>query len=121
VAQLFSLGILAMTSSNTQTEPLPLGAACFFAAVFVGCGVWLMLTAFHPRWRRIVHWGRMQKGPPVSLAGRVIATVATTSWAVWIIAYSSPGSAFLYYAQIVASITAVLLFVAIIHDFVIWK
>ena len=113
--------MLAMIASIVQTEPLPLVAALCFAAIFIGCGVWLMLTAFHPRWRRAVHWGRMQKGPPVSLVGRIIGSLTATSWAVLIIAYSNPGSGFLFFSQIVAGVASTLLLVAIIHDFVVWK
>jgi hypothetical protein len=110
-----------MNSSISHTEPLPFGAACLVAAVLVGCGVWLMLTAFHPRWRRVVHWGRMQKGPPVSLGGRFVVTIATATWAVWLIAYSLQNFDFLHFMQVVGGITSVAFIAAMIHDFVIWK
>ena len=110
-----------MSTPVTNTEPLPLAAACFFAAVLGACAVWLILTAFHSGWRRTVHWGRMQKGPPVSLAGHIVGAVAAASFAVWIIAYSIQMPAFFHVMQIVAGITSAALIAAMIRDFVIWK
>jgi hypothetical protein len=110
-----------MSASHIDNSQLPLAAACFFAAVLGACGVWLMLTAFHPRWRRTVHWGRMQKGPPVSLGGRFVVTVATETWAIWLIAYSIQNSEFLHFMQVVGGLTVVAFIVAMIHDFLIWK
>ena len=107
--------------STPDTEPLPIAAAFFFAVVLGACAVWLMLTAFHSGWRRTVHWGRMQKGPPVSLAGHIVGAVATTSFAVWIIAYSIQVPAFFHFMQIVVGITSVALIAAMIRDFLIWK
>ena len=110
-----------MTTGNPNDAPMPLLAACLLAAFLVACGVWLILTGFHPRWRRTVHWGRMQKGPPVSLAGHIVGAAFATSGAVLLVALSIQISAFSHFSQVVAGITSTALIAVMIRDFLVWK
>src|SRR2546421_2512820 len=105
-----------MNAIIANQASMPFAVACLFALVLVGSSVWLGLTGFHPRWRRTIHWGRMRKGPPVSLAGHVIGAVAMVTWALWFIAYSIQIAEFTHFTQIVVGITSVALITILLHD-----
>ena len=54
---------------------MPVGVAIAIAALLFGLGVYLLLTGFHPAWRRPVHWARMKRGPVLSRWSHAVAGV----------------------------------------------
>ena len=57
-------------------EPIPIGAAAIIWVAALGASTWLLLTAFHPSFRKVAHWGRMNKGPVASRVSLVTAAIA---------------------------------------------
>lgn len=56
-----------MNPATTMTEPvLPVGIAVLLVGLGVIGGVYSLLTGFHPKWKKTLHWERFKKGPPLS-------------------------------------------------------
>jgi len=50
------------------------GFAALFVALGIAGGFYCLLTAFHPKWRKVLYWGRFGKrpvGPVLSLWSKV--------------------------------------------------
>jgi hypothetical protein len=54
--------ILAVASE----EPMPTSFALLFVVLAAVGGFYSILTGFHPKWRKTLHWERFKKGPVLS-------------------------------------------------------
>jgi hypothetical protein len=110
-----------MTTSPNGIDDLPHEVALPIAVFLAGATVWVLLTGFHPAWKRIIHWAYRQKGPPVTPTGRVVAAANMTAWAAYFLAMSYQLSSVFSVLRIVVGILCTALFVAIGHDYLKWK
>ena len=111
-----------MLTAQITSEPMPVGIAIAVNALFIGVGVYLLLTGFHPAWRRPVHWGRMKRGPILSRWSHIIAGVF-----VILAPFGITGEAFGFSGAlattcgVIAGITSAALIGAMIYDCIIHK
>ena len=63
-----------MNATLNSAESMPVGFAALFVALGIAAGFYFLLTAFHPRWRKVLYWGRFGRrpvGPVLSLWSKV--------------------------------------------------
>jgi hypothetical protein len=52
--------------ATPPTEPMPTSIAVFIVVGAAIAGVYSILTGFHPKWRKTLHWERFKKRPTLS-------------------------------------------------------
>lgn len=114
-----------MHPEATTSERLPIGVALLIVAVAYGAGIYLLLTAFHPEWRKTLRWARNWRakptGPPLSRYSHVawaalcfIAPVAACSDA-----FSFP-SWLTALVHVLAAVVSALMIGGMIYDVLVW-
>ncbi len=98
---------------------MPMGLALLVVGLMAVAGIYALLTGFHPKWKKTLHWERFHKGPVLSPWSHAMAAAFCFTVPFALLSQSFGFPVWLtVLLQILAGVASVLMIGGMIYDLV---